>query len=141
MPSSIQSNVVAGAILMAAAEDLTGKTARICAIGASGVSLNASATVVQPYVLEDDGASGATVAIRPLNPNSQIRIVLKGTCAVGDTLVVADPGTAADKGKVRVKPTAAGTYAIVGIAEEVGADGQAVLVRPFLTGLTTTVAG
>lgn len=49
-------------------------------------------------------------------------------------LVLADPGTAADKGKVRVLPAAAGTYRVLAIAEEKGVDGQLVLCRPAMVG-------
>ncbi|MDD4175075.1 MAG: hypothetical protein PHN34_12620, partial [Kiritimatiellae bacterium] len=58
--------------------------------------------------------------------------VLKGTCNPGDVIVLADTGTAADKGKVRALPAAAGTYRGLGIAEEKGVDGQSVLFRPAM---------
>jgi len=43
--------------------------------------------------------------------------------------------TSADKGKVR-KPTASGTYRLVGIAEEAFVDGQLVRMRPTFGSLT-----
>ena len=52
-------------------------------------------------------------------------------------MVLADVATAADKGKVRVLPAAAGTYRGLGIAEQVGVDGQLVLVRPAPIGNIT----
>ena len=67
-------------------------------------------------------------------------MTLKGTCNPGDVLVLADVATAADKGKVRTLPTAAGTYRGLGIAEQVGVDGQLVLVRPALIGNITVSA-
>ena len=48
--------------------------------------------------------------------------------------------TLADKGKVRVLPVAPGTYRGLGIAEQVGVDGQLVLVRPALIGNITVAA-
>ena len=45
-----------------------------------------------------------------------------------------------DKGKVRALPTAAGTYRGLGIAEQVGLDGQLVLIRPALIGNITVSA-
>lgn len=135
-----QTNTKKGVFVDRAAETLTDKEGRLVSLAAAGVSLNASASVVQPYLLVDGGASGDPVAVLPLTPEQPVRIPLVGTCAKGDTLVVADPTTAANKGGVRVLPAAAGTYGIVGIAEEAGVDGQTVLVRPHLTGVKTTVS-
>ena len=64
----------------------------------------------------------------------------QGTCNPGDVMVLADTGTAADKGQVRALPAAAGTYRGLGIAEEKGVDGQLVLFRPAMIG-NVTVAG
>ena len=62
------------------------------------------------------------------------------SCNPGDQLVLADVATPADKGKVRVLPATAGTYRVLGIAEQVGVDGQLVLFRPVMIG-NVTVAG
>ena len=59
-----------------------------------------------------------------------MRVPLKGTCNPGDTLVLADVGTAADTGKVRALPATPGTYRGLAIAEEAGVDGQSVLAHP-----------
>lgn len=135
-----QTNTRKGAFPDIAAEDLSGKEARLVSLAAGGVSLNADAAGVQPYLLVDGAPSGGPVAVEPLAPERNYRAVLKGACAKGDKLVVADPAVAADKGKLRTLPVAAGTYAFVGIAEEAGVDGQTVLFRPFLTGITKTVS-
>lgn len=135
-----QTNTKPGTFVDKAAETLTDKEGRLVALAAGGVSLNASASIVQPYLLVDGGGAGDSVAVLPLTPGQPVRIPLVGACAKGDTLVVADPATAANKGAVRVLPTAAGTYGIVGLAEEAGVDGQTVLVRPHLTGVRTTVS-
>ena len=73
-----------------------------------------------------------TRPLLPLNAAQNVRVLLKGTCNPGDTLVLADVGTAADKGKVRTLPGSAGTYRGLLIAEEAGVDGQLVLARPAL---------
>ena len=138
--SPSQTNTRRGAFPDIAGEELTGMEGRLVTLTAGGVVLNASASVVQPYLLLDGAPSGGGVEVAPLDPTQNCRIPLKGTCQRGDTLVLADPATPADKGKVRELPVAAGTYGFVGIAEEDGVDGQLVLVRPFLTGLIKTVS-
>ena len=75
--------------------------------------------------------------MRPSEAGRTIRVTLKGACNPGDVLVLADVTTAADKGKVRALPATAGTYRGLGIAEEIGVDGQLVLVRPALIGNIT----
>ena len=52
------------------------------------------------YVVLDGGADAALVSVRPIEAGRTIRATLKGTCNPGDVLVLADIGTAADKGKV-----------------------------------------
>lgn len=136
-----QTNTRCGIFPHVSAEDLTGLEGRLVTLSAQGVALQASSTVVQPYLLEDGAAAGEDSDVIPLTSERQQRITLKGTCAKGDTLVAADPSVEADKGKARAKPAAAGTYGIVGIAEEAGVDGQAVLFRPHAIGTTVTVAG
>ena len=92
------------------------------------------------YLVLDGAADAENVDVEPLEAGQSCRITLKGTCNPGDVLVLADVGTAADKGKVRALPAAAGTYRGLAIAEEKGVDGQYVLCRPALIGVIT-VAG
>jgi hypothetical protein len=92
------------------------------------------------YVVLDGAADAALVSVRPIEVGRTVRVPLKGTCNPGDVLVLADVATDADKGKVRVLPTAAGTYRGLGIAEQVGVDGQLVLIRPALIGNITVSA-
>ena len=92
------------------------------------------------YVLLEGGADAALVSVRPIEAGRTIRASLKGTCNPGDVLVLADIGTAADKGKVRVLPATPGTYRGLAIAEEAGVDGQLVLARPALIGNVTVSA-
>jgi hypothetical protein len=92
------------------------------------------------YLLLDGAGDGGHVSARALEAGRNVRLTLKGTCNPGDMLVLADVGTAADKGKVRALPAVAGTYRGLALAEEKGVDGQFVRVRPVMPGLIT-VAG
>lgn len=130
-----QTNTKAGGITAIASEDLSGKRSRLVVLGNSGGTLIASlitaVTALALYLLDEDGAADAEVSLSPISAQEQIRIVAKGTGSAGDVLALADPGTAADKGKVRALPAAEGAYFSPGIAEEDFVDGQHVLVRPF----------
>ncbi|HNX36402.1 MAG TPA: hypothetical protein PKM57_17400 [Kiritimatiellia bacterium] len=139
-----QSDTRAGDIPVLAGEDLTGLNGRLVVLthdtGVPEVKLPAAVTDLAYYLLVDDGADAELVAVRPFEAGRNVRAVLKGTCNPGDVIVLADTGTAADKGKVRALPAAAGTYRGLGIAEEKGVDGQLVLFRPAMIG-NVTVAG
>ena len=138
-----QTNTRVGDFQVLAGADLTGMEDRLVVMGQNSgvaqVTLPAANTDLAVYVLIDDGVGGDPVAVRPLHADRNVRITLKGTCNPGDVLVLADLATAADKGKVRVLPVVAGTYRGLGIAEQVGVDGQAVLVRPVMIGNVTVV--
>jgi len=124
-----------------AGEDLTGKEGCLVKMGhdtgVPEVTLPAANSDLALYLLMEDGADGKLVTVRPVQPDRNVRLILKGTCNPGDVMVLADVATAADKGKVRALPVAAGTYRGLGIAEQVGVDGQLVLVRPALIGNIT----
>jgi hypothetical protein len=131
MSLTVQSNTKLGLIHFPAAEDLTGKEGYLLELGSSGVSLPNANTDRTPFVLEEGAASGANAVCRPLEPSANIRIKAKGTGSRGAVLVLADTGTAADKGKVRALPASAGTYHAIALAEEGFVDGQLVLCRPI----------
>ena len=139
-----QSNTRVGDIRVLAGADLTGMEDRLVVMGQNAgvaqVTLPAANSDLALYVLTEDGESGDLVAVRPLQPDRNVRVVLKGTCNPGDVLVLADVAVAVDKGKVRVLPVAPGTYRGLGIAEQVGVDGQLVLVRPAMIGNITVSA-
>jgi hypothetical protein len=139
-----QSNTRVGDIRVLAGADLTGMEDRLVVMGQNAgvaqVTLPAANSDLALYVLTEDGESGDLVAVRPLQPDRNVRVVLKGTCNPGDVLVLADVAVAVDKGKVRVLPVAPGTYRGLGIAEQVGVDGQLVLVRPAMIGNITVAA-
>ena len=133
-----QSDVRAGSFRVLAGEDLTGKEGFLVKLthdaGVPEVKLPAAIADYALYVVINDGADAEPVDVMPLEAGVNVRVPLKGTCNPGDVLVLADTGTAADKGKVRALPAAAGTYRGLAIAEEKGADGQLVLCRPAMIG-------
>lgn len=136
-----QTNTRQGDIPVQAGEDLTGKAGRLVKLanssGTAVVLLPTANTDLALFVLVDENVSGKTATIRPLTPDRNVRAYLKGTCSPGDILVLADTGTAADKGKVRALPATPGTYRGLLLAEEAGVDGQLVLGRPAPIGNVT----
>ena len=133
-----QSNTRVGDIRVLAGEALTGMEGRLVKMthdtGVAEVKLPAANSDYALYLVIEGGADAARVSIRPVEAGRNVRLVLSGTCNPGDVLVLADTGTAADKGKVRVLPAGAGTYRGLAIAEEAGVDGQLVLARPAMIG-------
>ncbi len=139
-----QSNTRVGDIRVLAGESLAGLAGRLVVMthdtGVAEVKLPAAVADLALYVVIEGGADGALVSVRPIQAERNARVTLKGTCNPGDVLVLADPATAADAGKLRALPSAAGTYRGLGIAEEAGVDGQLVLFRPAMLGdLVVTV--
>ena len=136
-----QSNTRVGDFRVLAGENLTGMEDRLVVMGQDGgvaeVALPAANSDFAVYLLVEGGADGKLVSVRPVQADRNVRVVLKGTCNPGDVMVLADVATAADKGKVRTLPVAAGTYRGLGISEQVGVDGQLVLVRPVAIGNIT----
>ncbi|MDD5708308.1 MAG: hypothetical protein PHR35_20510 [Kiritimatiellae bacterium] len=139
-----QSNTRVGDIRVLAGEDLTGMAGRLVKLthdsGVAEVLLPTAVADYAVYVVLEPNTDAGLVSVRPMQADRNVRLVLKGTCNPGDVLVLADTGTAADKGKVRVLPAAAGTYRGLAIAEEAGVDGQLVLSRPAMLG-DVVVAG
>lgn len=136
-----QSNTRVGDIRVLAGESLVGMEGRLVKLthdgGVAEVKLPAAVTDLAVYVVVEGGADAALVSVRPAQAERNVRVTLKGTCNPGDVMVLADTGTAADKGKLRALPADAGTYRGLGIAEEAGVDGQLVLVRPAMVGVLT----
>ena len=133
-----QTNTRSGDIPVTAGEDLTGKEDRLVKVandsGQTVAKLPEANSDLALFVLIEGAEADKTAALRPLSPERNVRLPLKGTCNPGDTLVLADVATAADKGKVRALPAAAGTYRGLAIAEQAGVDGQLVLARPAAIG-------
>ncbi len=139
-----QSNTRVGDFRVLAGESLVEMEARLVKLthdtGVPEVMLPAANSDYGLYVILEGAADAALVSVRPIEVGRTVRVALKGTCNPGDVLVLADVANAADKGKVRVLPATAGTYRGLGIAEQVGEDGQLVLVRPALIGNITVSA-
>ena len=133
-----QTNTRVGDIRVAAGEDLTGKEGLLVKMthdsGVPELKLPAANTDYALYVVIEGVADTVTASVRPLEAGRNLRLRLNGTCNPGDVLVLADVGTAADIGKVRTLPAAAGTYRALAIAEEAGVDEQLVLCRPAMLG-------
>ena len=138
-----QTNTRVGDIRVAAGEDLTGKEGLLVKMthdsGVPELKLPAANTDYALYVVIEGVADTVTASVRPLEAGRNLRLRLNGTCNPGDVLVLADVGTAADIGKVRTLPAAAGTYRALAIAEEAGVDEQLVLSRPAMLGDITVV--
>lgn len=126
-----QTNVQTGRFPIVASEAISAArlVVPINAAGVLNVRLPNDKTDETPYVVIDTVASAAEADCEPLSPGKQVRVTLSGTCNPGDQLVLATPNGTVD-GMVVVLPAVAGTYSMVGIAEESGVDGQNVLLRP-----------
>lgn len=129
-----QSNTIAGQKVFIAGSDFTGLAGRVAKFANSAgllvLSAIAALTDIPAALVVDENAAGKPVTGLPLDGSQNVRVTLKGACNPGDILVLADPATAADAGKVRALPAGAGVYVQVGLAEEIGVDGQLVLLRP-----------
>jgi len=139
----LQSNTKKGDIVLPAKSDLTGKENFLVVVandsGKAKFDLVSSTEDLAVHVLAYGAAAGADAAAESPSENENFRAVLKGTCVPGDKLVLADPSTAADAGKLRKQPTTAGTWRLFAIAEESGVDGQYILARR-VSERTTVVA-
>ena len=133
-----QTNTRVGDIRIAAGEDLTDKEGFLVKMthdsSVPEVLLPAANTDYALYVVTDGAADTENVSLQPIEARRNMRVKLNGTCDPGDVLVLADVATAADKGKLRALPAAAGTYRGLAIAEEAGVDEQLVLCRPAMIG-------
>lgn len=128
-----QTNTLPGDPVFPAGEDLSEKEGYLTVLthdsGAPEVILPTAITVLANLIVGDPNVDAGDVTLVPLTPGKQHRVRLKGTCNPGDQLCLADTSTAADKGKVRALPAAAGDYIVLAVAEEAGVDGQLVLLR------------
>lgn len=137
----LQTNTRRGDITLLASVDLTGKENYLLKVvndgGVAKFALPTGTDDVALYVCASGDIAGNAVAGEAPSLNENFRVVLKGTCVPGDILSLADPGTAADAGKVRKQPATTGTWRSFAIAEEAGADGQHVLCRRIAERTTT----
>ena len=127
----VQSDVIDGAFCVAVGEDLTGYEGKLATLagaagtGAARVKKLANPVTFKPlYVMVD--TDGVNASLLPLSPGYSVRIALKGACAVGAPLF------ANADGSVSAAASPASGAVCAGFAEEPGAEGQAVRVRPCL---------
>jgi len=129
-----QSDTKAGAISVFASSDLTGLEGYLVKLVSNGGVTSAALPVSQRdialFLVDDGGPAGNVISIEAPS-STNFRVKAKGGGTTGAVLVLADPATAADAGKVIAVPATAGRYFSPGVAEEDFADGQLVLVRPF----------
>ncbi len=135
----MQSDVRTGPILVESNEDLSSSSNRLgVLLNNSGLkaALPSATTDHTLHLIEIGRAQGEKSVLLPLAPDTQVRVVAKGAINPGDVVVMADPGTAADKGKVRALPGTTGTFKGVGIyeGEKAAADGDLALIRPVQLG-------
>lgn len=134
----------AGPIPVKSNDDLSAARSRLVQLGnlsgALVATLPTDDTANALSILHEGGVSLAGVDVEPFCPPKPFRVRLKGTCNPGDQLVLADPAVAADKGKLRALPEAAGTYKLRAIALEAGVDGQLVECLPA-SPVSITVSG
>ena len=136
-----QTNVKTGPIVQLCGEDLTNATDLLTLLshdaGAPQMRLPTAQDDLVPYLVIEGAEVGENGYFMPLHPDKNIRVPIVGTCNPGDTLVLADPAVAGQPGKVIVLPAAPGNYRGIGIAEELGVDGQLLLLRPLPFGVIT----
>ena len=124
-----QSGTIEGIVSFLAAVDLTNKEGYLLKLidgtGECTVGLpTADANPVQFACVNGD-AAGESVGCQPLTSNRSVRLRASGAI-VGGVAVVVENG-----GKVKTSTgLAGGTYYVVGYAEEDGADGDLIRVRP-----------
>ena len=128
MMNNVQGDCKCGSLGFAAGADLTLATGRLAKLDANEhIVLPTAAADIAPYVITCGADTGYLCGVTPLTSLSNSRVVLKGACQAGQLLV------SVGDGRVEVG-TVGGTAALVGIAEEVGVDGQHVLLRPVTVG-------
>lgn len=113
--------------------DLTGRRSRLVVlVNNSGLQAKLPTANGEDavYQLQDEGILGATVTIERFGAHRDFRVPLKGACNPGARLVLADTGTAGDRGMLRTLPGTTGTYRVLAIAREAGVEGQHVKCDP-----------
>lgn len=133
--SETQTDIREGKLPFNSGEDLTDKEGHLVKINSDGdVVLPTAITDHAIYLVVSGDVADKKSIVQPFTGERNHRVRTEGIGSAGDLLVLADTGTAADKGKVRKIPTDAGTYRVVAIAEEGFVDDQLVLARPYAGG-------
>lgn len=129
-----QTDTKVGQLPLICGEDLTGKEGLLGKLTTTGVLLPTAITDITPYIVVGGEVITVEGQFKPLTNNENARVFAKGAGSKGASLVLANPATPADKGKVRALPVASGTYRVLAIAEEDFVDGQLVKLRPCSVG-------
>jgi hypothetical protein len=128
-----QSNTVQGSRKFNSGESLVGKEGYLVALVDGGsiaeLLLPLSVLTLCLFLVDMGVAEDENSDAQPLVTGDERRIKAKGGGSAGDVLVLADPSTPADKGKVRTVPATEGAYFSPGVAQEDFVDGQLVLAR------------
>lgn len=133
--NAIQSDCQPDVRLLNSGADLTGMEGRLVVMQDGGsraeVILPASQSALALFIVLAGEVEDKKSKLQSLLMPGNARILANGTGSAGAILVLADPSTPADKGKVITIPATEGVYFSPGIAEEDWVDEQHVKVRPF----------
>lgn len=128
-----QSNTQQGAKPFNSGEALTGKEGYLAVLVDGGsiadLLLPTAVSQLALFIIDEGGAEDADSAVIPLVTGEERRVKANGTGSAGAILVLEDPGTPANKGKVRTIPATEGVYFSPGIAQEDFVDEQLVNMR------------
>lgn len=124
----VQGDCKCGALAFVAGEDLSAATGLLVKLSAAAKAVKPTAVAdITPYVVACGAFEGYLCGVSPLSSVANCRVVLKGACQAGSLLV------AVGDGRVE-KATVPGEAPLIGIAEEMGVEGQRVLLRPVTVG-------
>jgi len=132
-----QSDTKIGQLPLNCGVALTDKEGFLVKLASTGALLPTAITDIPSFLCVSGEALDSAGQFEPFTGEKNCRVVAKGAGNQGDQLVLADPSTPADAGKLRALPVAGGTYRVVAIAEEDFVDGQLVKVRPLAVGNVT----
>jgi len=132
-----QSDTKSGQIPLNCGVDLTDKEGFLVKLGTTGALLPTATTDIPHSLCVSGEALNSVGHFEPFTGEKNVRVFAKGAGNKGDLLVLADPATPADAGKLRALPAAPATYRVVAIAEEDFVDGQCAKVRPSPVGNVT----
>jgi hypothetical protein len=128
-----QSNIVQGSRKFNSGESLVDKEGYLVTLVDGGsraeLLLPTSVLLLCLFLVDMGGGEDENTDAQPLVTGDERRIKAKGAGSAGAVLVLADPSTPADKGKVRTVPATEGAYFSPGVAQEDFVDGQLVLTR------------
>lgn len=137
-PFLSQQNLLVGILAVIATASLIGKEGQLVELtriasgantGKLGADVPDAITDTNLYLLVEGAAAGEKVRVAPLIEGESYKIRCNGTGTATAVLCLAAVGTAADKGKLRTVPGAAGTYRQLFTAEEDFVDEQLTQVR------------